>query len=840
MPMQRIESIDEPRRAAAATGQLEFFEQQNPKQDDFRNRLIWGDNKLVMASLMRSFKGKVNLIYIEPPFDVGADFSMSVAIGDEQEAIEKEQSTLEMVAYRDVWGKGTDSYLHMLHERLTLISELLSEKGNIFVHCDWHVNYMARTLLDDVFGSERFVNEIVWYYNNKMQGNVNRFAANHDIIFWYSKSPKFIFNPQKEKRDETVKQLKRVWDKEKGKLVNAKGADGKVIYIETDERTVDDVWRLSMLQPADRTENLGYATQKPETLIERIIQASSNEGDLVADFFCVRRGTRVWRVSSPPNPPRAGGNGVGLPHAGESDSDSLPARGEGWGGASSAAARGEGWGGASSAAARGEGWGGASSTLVPIETIQPGDLVLAHDGKAYRVLRTIHRPYQGQMIGLQHSRSDTTLWLTADHKILAKTAPRTLGGNSDWSGIPRHMRGRSRELRQNMSPPERKLWSALRNKQLGISFRRQHPIGPYIADFYSREAHLVVEVDGAVAHSSPEAIVHDTNRDAYLRSLGLRTVRIPAKEVITNLEGVAAWIQAISAEQFSPQGAEWIAASDLKVGDIVFWGSTLEGVRLTSVATVSSEEEVYDLEVEAVHSYLTEVCAIHNCGSGTTGAVAERLGRRWLMCDLGRFAIHTSRKRMIELQRKLHSESKPYRAFDVYNLGRYERQWWQKDRLQGADEEHRRVILEFFKAEVLTNTPSPLLHGRKAGAFCHVDGIDSMFTREEAKQVAHAVAQAGGRECYCLAWEFEMDLHLLVNALAQELGVKLKLVQIPREIMEKNRKSPPPFLEVAVLAAEAVYRSPLAPLKKGGTGKASVEKGGSGSEVPLTKCSYGG
>ncbi|QZZ23322.1 site-specific DNA-methyltransferase [Leptothermofonsia sichuanensis E412] len=194
------------------------------------------------------------------------------------------------------------------------------------------------------------------------------------------------------------------------------------------------------------------------------------------------------------------------------------------------------------------------------------------------------------------------------------------------------------------------------------------------------------------------------------------------------------------------------------------------------------------------------------CGSGTTGAVAEQLGRRWIMCDLGRFAIHTTRKRMIELQRKLHSEGKPYRAFDVYNLGRYERQWWQKDRLQGADEEHRRVILEFFKAEVLTNPPSPLLHGRKAGAFCHVDGIDSIFTREEAKQVAQATAQAGGRECYCLAWEFEMDLHLLVNALTQELGVKLKLVQIPREIMEKNRKSPPPFLEVAVLAAEPVYR----------------------------------
>jgi adenine-specific DNA-methyltransferase len=210
------------------------------------------------------------------------------------------------------------------------------------------------------------------------------------------------------------------------------------------------------------------------------------------------------------------------------------------------------------------------------------------------------------------------------------------------------------------------------------------------------------------------------------------------------------------------------------------------------------------------------------CGSGTTGAVAERLGRRWIMADLGRFAIHTSRKRLIELQRTLHKDGKPYRAFDVYNLGRYERQWWQQERLQGADTEHRRVILEFFRAEVLTNTPSPLLHGRKAGAFCHVDGIDSMFTREEAKAVAQATAAAGGRECYCLAWEFEMDLHLLVNALATELGVKLKLIQIPREIMEKNRKAPPPFLEVAVLAAEAVYRKsphPLTPSPKSGEGE---------------------
>lgn len=194
------------------------------------------------------------------------------------------------------------------------------------------------------------------------------------------------------------------------------------------------------------------------------------------------------------------------------------------------------------------------------------------------------------------------------------------------------------------------------------------------------------------------------------------------------------------------------------------------------------------------------------CGSGTTGAVAERLGRRWIMSDLGRFAVHTSRKRLIELQRKLHAEGQSYRAFDVYNLGRYERQWWQKERLQGADTEHRRVVLEFFKAEALQNPPNPLLHGRKAGAFCHVDGIDSVFSRDEARAVAEAVVQAGGREVYCLAWEFEMELRQYCLSLEAEFRIRIKLVPIPREIMEKNRTSPPPFLEMAALDAQAVVR----------------------------------
>jgi len=243
-------------------------------------------------------------------------------------------------------------------------------------------------------------------------------------------------------------------------------------------------------------------------------------------------------------------------------------------------------------------------------------------------------------------------------------------------------------------------------------------------------------------------------------------------------------------------------------------------------------ENAEDLLERVIQAGSTEDMLVADffCGSGTTGAVAERLGRRWIMSDLGRFAIHTTRKRMIELQRKLYEENKPYRAFDVYNLGRYERQWWQKERLKGADEEHRRVVLEFYKAEVLQNTSSPLIHGRKGNSLCHVDAIDGLFTRDELKAVAKAARETGAKELHCLAWEFEMDLRLVCHEIEHADGVKIKLIPIPREIMEKNRTSPPPFLEVAVLEAEVVYKTPPhPPLGKGGS------RGGVVVDIKLTK-----
>ncbi len=283
LPFQTVETINESR--ATRERDAGSLLQAHTDGDAGHNQLIWGDNKLVMSSLLGEFAGKVKLIYIDPPFDTGADFAYRVAVGDE--SVEKLPSILEEHAYRDTWGRGRGSYLSMLYERLVLMHELLSESGSLFVHLDWHQSHYVKVMLDEIFGEGRFLNEIVWWYYNKLQGNINRFASNHDVVFWYAKGESHTFHRQREKRDKPIKQLKRVWDKQKQMIVNAKDpVTGKVLYEESTERTVDDVWRLSMLQPADRIENVRYQTQKPLTLAERVISASSDPGDLVADFFC--------------------------------------------------------------------------------------------------------------------------------------------------------------------------------------------------------------------------------------------------------------------------------------------------------------------------------------------------------------------------------------------------------------------------------------------------------------------------------------------------------------------------------------------------------------------------
>jgi len=280
LPFQAVETVNE----SAQQRQLMLDLFSAGRDPEWRNRLIWGDKKYVLPSLLPEFAGKVDLIYIDPPFATGADFSFQAQVGDDE--FTKEPNIIEEKAYRDIWGHGIDSYLQWFYETIALLHELLAEHGSIFVHLDWHTGHYAKAVLDEIFGRENYLNEIIWWYYNKFQGNVNRFAADHDTIFWYRKGEQYRFAPQQEERDEPVKQIKRRWDSQTNRLVNVKGADGKVEYQVSTHRIVGDVWRVAMLQPADKTQNVGYPTQKPEALLERIIQATTDETDLVLDCFC--------------------------------------------------------------------------------------------------------------------------------------------------------------------------------------------------------------------------------------------------------------------------------------------------------------------------------------------------------------------------------------------------------------------------------------------------------------------------------------------------------------------------------------------------------------------------
>lgn len=262
--------------------------------DQNSNNLVIRGECLSACAYLKDKGDQVDLVYIDPPFASGADYAKKVYIRRnpkvaaaikqaETELDIEELKAFEEKMYGDVWDK--ERYLNWMYENLMAIKSIMSDEASIYVHLDWHIGHYVKILLDEIFGESNFINEIVWHYYNKMQGNVNRFASNHDVIFLYRKSDDYLFQPIKEKRDKSTKQIKRVWDKETQKLVNAKDENGKVIYIDSDEITIDDVWRMSMLQPADKEEPVGYATQKPEALIERIVSASSKENMLVADFF---------------------------------------------------------------------------------------------------------------------------------------------------------------------------------------------------------------------------------------------------------------------------------------------------------------------------------------------------------------------------------------------------------------------------------------------------------------------------------------------------------------------------------------------------------------------------
>ena len=345
LPFQTIEQVDEPRaeKPSEADMQLALFDERGRQPKGWTNKLIWGDNKLVLSSLKNGplreeieEQGGLKLIYIDPPFDVGADFSMDIEIGGE--TLTKDPNILEEIAYRDTWGQGSDSFLAMIYERLLLMRDLLAEDGSIYVHCDWRVNSLLRFVLDEVFSAFNFVNEIIWRRKQAQAWSSEQFGITNDTLLFYGKSVDRIFNPTYSKDDDNTKKYIRerfkfddgdgrkymksplvnplvrpnlqyefrgvkpprtgwLYKKERmeemyqnNELVMPDEPTARIyrkIYLDTYQgQMVQNVWvDIPIVNPmAD--ERVDYPTQKPEALLERIIKTSSNEGDLVADFFC--------------------------------------------------------------------------------------------------------------------------------------------------------------------------------------------------------------------------------------------------------------------------------------------------------------------------------------------------------------------------------------------------------------------------------------------------------------------------------------------------------------------------------------------------------------------------
>jgi DNA modification methylase len=298
LPFQTIEQVDEPRSEKEMKLQTDLFDTATGRQlKGWTNKLIWGDNKLILSSLKNGplreeieKQGGIKLIYIDPPFDVGADFSMDIEIGDD--TFTKQPSVLEELAYRDTWGKGADSFIAMIYERLSLMKDLLAGNGGIFVHCDYRVNHFIRCCLDDIFGKDSFQNQIAYSYG--AGGNPSSFfPRKHDDIFYYSKSETPYF-----KKDGLVMRVpydqstldthyKKV--DENGRKYRIQKVNGKEYLTYADEgKLVTDVWTDIGAQNATSPiskEYTGYPTQKPEKLLERCIYATTQEGDIIADFF---------------------------------------------------------------------------------------------------------------------------------------------------------------------------------------------------------------------------------------------------------------------------------------------------------------------------------------------------------------------------------------------------------------------------------------------------------------------------------------------------------------------------------------------------------------------------
>jgi DNA modification methylase len=353
LPFQTIETVNE--SAADRHRTLELFA--SGKQTEWRNRLIWGDKKYVLPSLLPEFAGKIDLIYIDPPFDTGADFSFTASIHprhpeDEDEnatTFTKQASIIEQKAYRDTWGGGLDSYLEWFYETTAMLHELLSDTGSLYVHLDYHVAHYAKAVLDEVFGQGNYLNEIVWRRTGA-HNDPGRYGNIHDVLFFYTKTSEYIWNPQfTEYSDDAITNSFSYAEDGDGKIIRIKKGDGvpvgyrrfqtvtmrsphprpnlyyvykgykphpngwsvnrvrmeqydrekrlfypsskdgalrlKMYLDESPGVPTQDLWTDIKKLEASSLERVGYDTQKPESLLQRIVKASSPEGGLVLDCF---------------------------------------------------------------------------------------------------------------------------------------------------------------------------------------------------------------------------------------------------------------------------------------------------------------------------------------------------------------------------------------------------------------------------------------------------------------------------------------------------------------------------------------------------------------------------
>ena len=287
--------------------------------ETWMNRLIYGDNLLTMQALLAgdpqtglpSLRGKVDLIYIDPPFDSKADYRTPITLPNA--SFSQKPTVIEQFAYADTWEEGTISYLKMIYPRLMLMKEMLSEKGSIYVHIDWHIGAYVKVVLDEIFGKENFRNEIIWKRGTVKGAKAvgNQFARNHDMILYYSKGNEYVYHTQYlPYSEEYIKQRytkddndgrgpytdQAIGTRSEDSLIEL-AKDNRIFITSTGKRRVkyylseakgiamDDSWNDISEVNSMAKENVGYATQKPEALLERIIQSSSNKGDLVCDFF---------------------------------------------------------------------------------------------------------------------------------------------------------------------------------------------------------------------------------------------------------------------------------------------------------------------------------------------------------------------------------------------------------------------------------------------------------------------------------------------------------------------------------------------------------------------------